>query len=200
MAGKSKKGGAYERRLCETLSSWWAEDPDVTDLFWRASMSGGRATVRGRKGKTTTGHYGDIAATDDRGLPLMRLLVVESKRGYNKDANFHSLFDRPATARPQMYEEWIDQAKASAALARTPYWLIVHKRDQRDPLVVFPMALYDALSAAPDGAKLSPLVLASVRLKSGRERLAATTLASFLAAVKPAKVKQVLALHTKGKK
>lgn len=195
MAGRSKKGGAFERRFSERLSLWWTGDSE--DAFWRASQSGGRATVRGRKGKSTAGHYGDIAATDDRGLPLMRLLVLELKKGY-KDATVHHLLDKPATAADQFYEQWIAQAKASAALAGVPYWMVVHQRDRREPLVLLPADLSEALAreagAGDTGCVFAPPVarLTLALPDDGTESVVVTTLDNFLTAVEPSHVLLVL--------
>lgn len=149
------KGGEFERQVCRMISKWWSGGRH-DDLFWRSSQSGGRATVRHRKGKRTRGHESDITATDDVGLPLIRTITFELKRGYNKDT-LHNLIDRPRKPKnqkkpnTQTYEDWIAQATAAAERAKTPYWAIIHRRDGREPtiLVPEPFPYYVHIAVAP---------------------------------------------------
>jgi hypothetical protein len=138
------KGGQFEREICRTLSNWWTGDKE-DDLFWRTSQSGGRATVRGRKGKGTRGHCGDITATDDAGLPLVKLITFELKRGYANNSHIDSLLDRPKKAKQQVIEAWIEQARLAAGRAGTPYWAIIHRRDRREACIYIPYSLYATL-------------------------------------------------------
>ena len=78
------KGSEFEREFCKDLSLWWT-DQERDDIFWRSSNSGGRATVRAKVGRTTAGQYGDVAAIDFDGLPLLELMTMELKRGYSKN-------------------------------------------------------------------------------------------------------------------
>lgn len=133
------KGSQFERDICRQLSLWWS-DGKHDDLFWRTSQSGGRATVRGRKGLGTRGHCGDICSTDSEGEPLTRLITFELKRGYNT-ATVHDLIDRAKKDRPKVYETWIAQAHAAAQRAGTPFWCIIHRRDKRLPTVTLPRSL-----------------------------------------------------------
>jgi hypothetical protein len=115
-------------------------------------MSGGRATVRGRKGKDTRGHHGDIVATDDDALPFLRTVTVEVKRGYNA-VNLSTLLDGPPPPKPaggkrkkpNSYHDFIAQARAAATGAKTPYWMLVHKRDRREPMAFVPWEMVKKL-------------------------------------------------------
>lgn len=138
------KGGQFERMLCKDLSLWWTGGEDES-CFWRTSMSGGRSTVRHRKGKQTRGHCGDICSTDHEGAPLTDLVTIEAKRGISK-ATIHDLLDKKADAKQQTYEEWCYQALNAAARAKTRYWMIVHRRDKRDALVLVHFDLFTFLS------------------------------------------------------
>jgi len=138
------KGSNYERTICKTLSNWWTKDRD-DGIFWRTSNSGGRATVRGRKGKKTTGQAGDICAIDPVGKPFVDRITLEVKRGYPA-ASLHALLDKPAKAKPQIYETWIAQAKASQKEAGTPFWGIIHQRDRRETIMTIPGILWYGLS------------------------------------------------------
>jgi len=146
------KGSAFERDICKQLSQWWCSDlPGIAeadgprdDIFWRATTSGARATQRARKGKRTAGSYGDITAIDPIGKPFTDLITLELKRGYNKHS-IQDLIDKPKLAGQQKWEEWHEQVTASQQTAGTPYWMILAKRDQREPLVLFPFELQWAI-------------------------------------------------------
>lgn len=137
------KGGSYEREVCKTLSLWWSDNKD-DDLFWRTSGSGARATVRGRKGKTTRNHCGDICNTDSVGEPLIKVITFELKRGYSRN-NISELLDCPLDSSIQTYEEWFEKAETSRFNAGSFSWMLIHKRDRRDPVCFIPLYFYNAL-------------------------------------------------------
>lgn len=143
MAGKNK-GNSFEREICTSLSKWWT-DGERDDVFWRTASSGGRATQRGRKGKQTKNHCGDICATDPTGQPLLDVITFELKRGYSKDT-IADLLDKPVGAARQTYEKWIAQAIESQSHAGTYSWVIIVKRDRRDAIVIMPSSLRIAMS------------------------------------------------------
>lgn len=128
------KGSAFEREFCKKLSLWWSYGDDDS-LFWRTSNSGGRASVRGRNKKKTRGHYGDICSTDSDSAPFTQVFTVELKRGYSR-STFADLLDKPKQAAKQMYEQWIEQAATARNMAGTPHWLLVVRRDRREPLLI----------------------------------------------------------------
>jgi hypothetical protein len=178
------KGGAFERRICRRISECWAPDADDC-IFWRTAGSGGRATVRKRKGKATAAaHCGDLAAIDERGADLTRLITWELKAGYPR-ASLHALLDRPTSAAPQLYEEWIAQAIAAANAARTPHWAIVHAKTRREITLVGPSALFDDLEFWR--GKVQPMM----RLYLPSLQLTAVPFEQFLAYVKPEFVQKV---------
>ena len=145
---KSSKGSAFERLICTELSLWWT-DGERDDVFWRTSISGGRATTRGKKGKQTTGQHGDVAATDPIGKPLIDLITIEIKRGYSK-SSIQDLIDRSDKSAQQEYEKWIDKAITSSEAAGSDFWMIITRRDQRKAIVLMPQDLfYHALSDSP---------------------------------------------------
>ena len=143
------KGSGFERDTCKQLSIWWTNGDD--DAFWRSSNSGGRATVRGRKGKRTASHYGDITNTDSRGAPLLDLWALELKRGY-KQAILHDLLDRPSNINDTIWESWIKQAKASSELSGSYSWAIIAKRDRRETIIVMEEDVAEELSLFGIGA------------------------------------------------
>jgi hypothetical protein len=79
--GSKSKGGNFERETAVALSLWWSKG-ERDDIFWRSQNSGGRSTMRGKRGKSTEGQYGDIAATDPSGKPLLAHWCIECKTGY----------------------------------------------------------------------------------------------------------------------
>ncbi len=137
------KGGGYEREVCKLLSLWWTCN-QRDDIFWRSSNSGGRATVRATKQKTTKGQYGDIAATDPIGEPLLRVATIEIKRGYNR-AVVHNILDRTATRAVQTFEQFIEQASKAAGKAESFSWLLIHRRDMCNAWVYMPLAMFTKL-------------------------------------------------------
>jgi hypothetical protein len=141
------KGGSYERDFCRRLSLWYT-DFEADDLFWRTSNSGGRATVRGRKGKRTEGQSGDIQAVDGRGRPLTERFTIELKRGYNRVTPIDLLDGRGTVpAAQRVYGQWLKQAEEAADRNRTPYWMLVHRRDGRAALCAFPKCVVADLRA-----------------------------------------------------
>lgn len=134
------KGSAYEREICRQLSLWWTQDLEEPrdDLFWRTSNSGGRATARGKKNKTTKGQYGDVCATDPIGQPLIDFFTIEIKRGYNKDTIQDLLDKRPKSAK-QRYETWFEKVERDYKASGSKSWMLIVRRDQRIPLVFMPL-------------------------------------------------------------
>ena|SRR3974390_2278738 len=79
-----RKGSAFERTVCEQLSR--LIDPDTEEtLFWRSAMSGGRSTVRGKKGKADATQAGDITCIDPKGNWLTAHFIIECKFYHNLD-------------------------------------------------------------------------------------------------------------------
>lgn len=69
-----QKGSSFEREVCKALSLWVSKGVSV-DLYWRAAMSGGRATVA----KGTVRQAGDITAVAPEGHILTDNFYVECK-------------------------------------------------------------------------------------------------------------------------
>jgi hypothetical protein len=139
--GDPKKGSAFERDFARKLSLWWSEGK-ADDWFWRLGGSGGRATNRAKSGRNTANGYGDIAAQCPEAQRLLNIATFELKRGFNR-ISLQDLFDKPKG--PNQMRDFIEQAKRSASLAGTPFWILVLKRDLREELVVTNMTgSYDA--------------------------------------------------------
>lgn len=134
---RSGKGPKWERDIATQLSEWW--EPGRSDIFWRVMGSGGRAKSRGRKGLTTYGQAGDIAAVDPCGSPFVEMFTVECKKGYSKSSPF-DVIDRIKPLKPNKnnFDGWVEQVEESRVQAGSLYWLIIFKRDFRNPMVAFP--------------------------------------------------------------
>lgn len=195
-----KKGGSFEREICRRLSLWWTDDKR-DDVFWRTHGSGARATVRHRAGKRTAGAYGDIMATDPIGEPLIDLLTIELKRGYNSHT-IQDLLDKSDTASVQKVESWISQVEEAHTAAGSFSWLIITKRDQRKHMVMMPLLVADVLGFyhienSPAGLFSIPVRYSfgpkKLRTETAREgTFVMSTLENFLGKVTPKRIKKAV--------
>jgi len=131
--GKAAKGSDFERELCRRLSRWWT-DGERDDIFWRTSQSGGRATQRSKKDLKTFGSYGDIAAVDPIGQPLMKMFTIELKRGSSYSTPGDLLDFKPINSK----HPWVvclEQAIRSHEQAGSLAWMMICRRDHRIPIV-----------------------------------------------------------------
>ena len=174
---KSSKGGAFERHVADRLSYWWTGDPNQS-VFWRTSQSGGRATVRRRKGKFTAGHCGDIASTDPCSAPFTRLFAVEVKRGY-KGVTFADLLDMPSSRVGKEFAGWVLQAEHAWSNSNSWSWLLITRRDVSIPLVIMPRDSFDDLGRY--GAFVGNQPIPFVILRSEMVDLVALHFEQFLA-------------------
>lgn len=94
--GGKAKGGEFERQICKKLSLWVSNNLH-DDLFWRSAMSGGRATVRGKKGKETASGHGDITAVTPEGNLLTDYFVIECKSHKSLGFDLHVYGHGPLT-------------------------------------------------------------------------------------------------------
>ena len=73
-----QKGASFERFICVALSKWVSAG-ERDDLFWRSSMSGGRATIGKKAEKSRAQQAGDISAIDPAGHVLTDRFFIECK-------------------------------------------------------------------------------------------------------------------------
>jgi len=132
------KGGNFEREIAKKLSLWWT-DGKTDAVFWRTSGSGARATVRKKVGKATANQDGDICATDPIGQPLIDLVTIELKVGYNS-WNIKELLDskKKQTILEDFWEQCIREQDDQK---RRGWWLIV-RQDRRNELLFFDEGFY----------------------------------------------------------
>lgn len=142
---RAGKGSQFERDVCYALSDWW--ESGRQDLFWRTATSGGRAKRRGRQGKTTSGHYGDICSTDPCTKALVGCICLELKKGY-KDSSFADVIDRTdnSNAKGQFpFEAMLQQTIESWEHSGSLYWMLLFYRHMREPLAFMPKEFYRCL-------------------------------------------------------
>ncbi len=197
MAAKSKKGSGFERAFCSQLSLWWSGGTS-DDLFWRTAGSGGRSTNRKKRGKTADKGCGDICSTDPSSEPFMKVFCLELKRGYNK-YTVQDLLDAGPSAATQVWQNWLDQAEASRQSAGATYWMVVAKRDKREPLVAFPEPFHYTLGYVGHSwrGRGKKIVLGRDVQDGGSVLL--TTLADFFEHVTPKAISAILEQYGAGK-
>ena len=138
MAGRSGKGSQYERAFCKRLSLWWTGGKR-DDVFWRSQASGARATQRRKTDKDTFGQSGDVQACDPIGQPLMDVITIELKKGYN---NCHPMEPLLTNKKMTTIEKFINQAKTQ----QTGWsWMLVHKADRMNEIMYVPAYLATAM-------------------------------------------------------
>lgn len=174
---KSLKGSKFEREVCKLLSKWWTRGKR-DDVFWRVSQSGGRATQRAKKGMRTYGSYGDVAAVDPIGEPLLKAFTIELKRGKSHGCP-SDLIDRPPSDVLCPFEKCLMQAVRCHRQAGSMGWMLILRRDFKRAVVY---ADASVLTSIPynKGLFKAPCVRFNVRVGDERLRFAAIPLDSFL--------------------
>ncbi len=141
--GGKRKGGKYERDCAKDLSIWFTNGMRE-DVFYRTASSGGRATVRSKKQKTTFGQNGDIQSVDPIGECLTNLCSIECKDGYPGQSSL-DLVDKPGKNKCK-YGEFFEQCAREAKEAKLPYWLLMSRRKGKRKMIYIPYALYKKLN------------------------------------------------------
>jgi hypothetical protein len=129
-AGK-RKGGAFERAICKQLSLW-ASRGKAEDWYWRSSMSGGRATIRQRRGEKNVLQGGDVCCVGPRGHRLTKLFFIECK--FYRDLHLDNLLKPNPGTKPPLVEFWNICSKEAAKHGRIP--LLIAKQNGMEPIVV----------------------------------------------------------------
>lgn len=138
---KSKKGGAFERDMCRTLSLWFSYGKR-DDIFWRTAGSGARATVRMKQGKMTADSAGDISAIHPSGKALTRLCIFELKRGYsqkNRSAGISllTMIDKLANEKDPILLSWFKKLNKELKEHDRKFGFIIFKRDRKNICIAF---------------------------------------------------------------
>ena len=141
--GGKSKGGAHERLICKQLSLW-ASDNKREDIFWRSSLSGGRATVQRKKGINNKTQCCDISAIDPLGNYLTDKIVIECKN--YKDLKLENLIFK--TSKDGILQFW-NEVTAIADLTGKVPWLIARQNGKKDILAVTKAYGYGILTRYP---------------------------------------------------
>ena len=128
--GGKTKGSEFERKISKELSLWWS-DGERDDIFWRTSVSGGRATTRMRTGLSTRYQYGDITYTDSVGEDLLKVFTIECKVGYGN----YDVLDVLSSNKSVLIGFWEEAVKESGDANNIP--LLIFKQDRKETLVAF---------------------------------------------------------------
>lgn len=127
------KGSVFEREICKELSLWITSG-ERDDIFWRTAGSGGRATMRKKSGKTTANQEGDVCATDPIGQPLVNIVTIELKKGYNS-WNIKELID--TKKKNMLLADFWDQCRREKENSKSiGFWLIT-RQDRKRKLLFF---------------------------------------------------------------
>ncbi len=123
----SKKGGGYERLMSKRLSLW-ISNGERDDLLWRSAMSGGRATLKAKKGGGSKSQSGDLSAIDPLGCKFLDLFVVSLR--HRKDFKFHRLVTQN---KGLFVESWQDVCNEAHREGKHPMLIV---RQNRCPDVI----------------------------------------------------------------
>lgn len=141
--GGSRKGAAFERKVCKALSGW-VTGGKRDDLFWRQAMSGGRATLQSRKGKSVKSQVGDIAAIDAEGERLTSLFSVECKFYRDIDLLAGILFEKG-----RLVKFWFEACYDANLTDHKRIPLLIFKQNRSPILVLTRPDGIDALHVRP---------------------------------------------------
>jgi hypothetical protein len=195
MANGKIKGGKFERSICVQLSEWWTNG-ERSDIFWRTSASGGRATIRTKSGRKTHGQYGDVCATDPIGQPLIDFVNVELKKGYSRDT-IADVIDKSPRAKIQTYEKWMRKSEDDAIASGKEGWAwwVIHQRHRRELMIYLPETQYKKLFPKPPeiGSLFSPYILADIGVYPPYENyIVGVKLEQWLVFVKPKMIREMV--------
>jgi hypothetical protein len=191
---KGYKGGDFEREVSKKLSLWWSKGlggKPRDDIFWRSSQSGGRATQRFKKGVRTYGSYGDIAAVDPIGEPLLKLFTIELKRG-SSHGSPGDLLDFKADNKCHPWMKCLLQTVRSCIQAGSHGWMMICRRDHRQAMVYIDRDSARSLEACAWFLGCPVVARFDLRCETTRIRFVALPLEDFLARVSPAQIIQCL--------
>ena len=165
-----RKGNAFERKIAGQLSEWWTNG-ERDDVFWKSDNSGGRASARDKKGKTTANSYGDLCVLDPIGNRLMQAFTFELKTGYPKISIFDLIETVQRGKSPSELEKWIEGAQADADGAGSVSWALIVQRTGRKAILMIPGWVYMYLRTwAPGIRKIRPMCSIIAKLRTADKR------------------------------
>jgi len=119
--GGKQKGASWEREVCVMLSRWVTAGKQ-DDVYWRAAMSGGRATVAFKKGKSLGAQVGDISCIDPVGNRFTNNFAVEAK--------FYSKLDYEGllTGKGKLLSFWEEINEQASRYKKHPFMVVRQNR------------------------------------------------------------------------
>jgi len=168
--GGKSKGATFEREVCSKLSLWVSKG-ERDDLFWRSSMSGGRATVRFQKGKDTV-TAGDITAIHEMGSSLTDNYIIECK--FTSNIHLESaIFQGPlidiskVTSKKKSKKKGKPKQRQNNADKFAAWWMILlreGKKYNKKPMLIAKQNRQKTLIGIPLSLNQSDLAISAIRL------------------------------------
>lgn len=129
-----RKGGAFEREIAVLLSLWVSKG-ERKDLYWRAAMSGGRATIQYKKGIDNKTQAGDLSCIDSSGEQLTNRYVIECKT--YKNVHLDSIIYKYSNKTDCVFNWW--ETLKSICIVQEKEPLLIFKQNGRPILIgMFP--------------------------------------------------------------
>lgn len=199
---KSKKGGAFERKMCKTLSLWFSHG-ERDDIFWRTAGSGARATVRMKTGKMTADSAGDISAIHPSAKKLTRLCIFELKRGYsqkNRSAGISllTMIDKLESEKDPILIEWFKKLQNELKDHDRRFGFIIFKRDRKNICIAFYSSTFDYLKERNVKKYFWPPFGPTARIMLYDMDITVMTLDSFLEWCEPETITRKIRRRQKG--
>lgn len=136
--GGKSKGSSFERKMCKALSLW-ITNGTMDSALWRTSLSGGRATVRGARRKTSHHISGDICAVHSAGESFINMFYIECK--FYRAFDWHRLLlDHDGT----LATFWKTTRKHAVTQKKLP--MLIFKQNGSEVLFAFTYSALERLS------------------------------------------------------
>lgn len=136
----SAKGAEFERHVCKLLSKWVTAGAR-SDVFWRTSMSGGRATVARKKGESLR-QAGDIASVAPEGHQLTDKLYFELK--FYRNLELTNFFIRQKGTLANFWNKTVEEAWS---YDKSP--VLIVKQDRIPSLLIASLGVLDLYVPKP---------------------------------------------------
>jgi len=137
--GSKGKGGSFEREIASKISLWWTSG-ERDDVFYRSHSSGGRFTMRNKRGKDTALQCGDMTCSDPIGEPLIKDWNVECKTGYGSKASDGIIrwdvldFIDSKQKKPVLQSMWEQCIRDAETTGKEP--VLIFRRNRREPCIM----------------------------------------------------------------
>ena len=124
--GGKSKGAAFEREVCVMLSKW-VTNGTREDVFWRSAMSGGRATVGFRHGRSLGSQVGDLSCIHPKGNHFISTFAIECK--FYAKLDYEGLL----TGKGKLLAFWAEINKQATRYQKLPF--LVCRQNRMHPHV-----------------------------------------------------------------